>query len=225
MDSSEAAKQAAIEALKSGPQDLNGYIEYIKAVWVDGGWVMIPLFLLTVLIYFEAVGLTIRLNRTGVRKVRSEVWGEWLRNPLKGVGHVGEVIRYVTAEGMIHDKLMSRIAAVRLNLIPAVNQRILMLGVLVTVAPLMGLLGTVIGMLTTFKGLGSAAGQTVDMVAEGISVALITTQTGLMIAIPGYIFIGQVIKKRNEYNGFLTQLEVQAVQICAKHKNSDSAGA
>jgi len=60
----------------------------------------------------------------------------------------------------------------------------------------MGLLGTVMGMLTTFKGIASSGGnQTVDMVAEGISTALITTQTGLMIALPG-LFLNMLIRRR-----------------------------
>ncbi|HSH09509.1 MAG TPA: MotA/TolQ/ExbB proton channel family protein, partial [Oceanipulchritudo sp.] len=86
------------------------------------------------------------------------------------------------------------------------------LSILVTIAPLMGLLGTVIGMLTTFRGLATSSGQAVDLVAEGIRVALITTQTGLMIAIPGYIFISMVIRSRNTYLAFLAELETTVVQ-------------
>ena len=95
---------------------------------------------------------------------------------------------------------------------PNTGQRIVVLSILVTIAPLMGLLGTVIGMLTTFRGLATASGQAVDLVAEGIRVALITTQTGLMIAIPGYIFISLVIRSRNTYLAFLAELETTVVQ-------------
>ena len=83
----------------------------------------------------------------------------------------------------------------------------------------MGLLGTVIGMLTTFQGLATSSGQTVDLVADGIRVALITTQTGLMIAIPGYLMIYAVIKRRNEFVAFLAQVENLALQYGAKNNS------
>ena len=60
----------------------------------------------------------------------------------------------------------------------------------VSTAPLLGLLGTVTGMLSTFHALAIGAGgqKTMDMVAGGISEALITTETGLVIALPGLFF-------------------------------------
>ena len=84
--------------------------------------------------------------------------------------------------------------------------------VLVTVSPLMGLLGTVIGMLSTFSAMATSAGKTIDLVADGIRVALITTQTGLIIAIPGYILIYLILRRRNSYNVFLSQLENLVIQ-------------
>ncbi|MCF7855263.1 MAG: MotA/TolQ/ExbB proton channel family protein [Candidatus Pacebacteria bacterium] len=65
------------------------------------------------------------------------------------------------------------------------SYRFYVMGALVTAAPLLGLLGTVLGMITTFTGVGLQSGQTADMVAGGISRALITTQAGLVAALPG----------------------------------------
>ncbi len=57
-------------------------------------------------------------------------------------------------------------------------------------APLLGLLGTVAGMLKTFTALGLKQGvDSIDLVASGISEALITTETGLSIAIVGLVAI------------------------------------
>ena len=79
---------------------------------------------------------------------------------------------------------------------------------LVSVAPLMGLLGTVMGMLTTFKGIASSGGnQTVDMVADGISTALITTQTGLMIALPGLFLILMVRRRMRNIGDSINRME------------------
>lgn len=63
-------------------------------------------------------------------------------------------------------------------------------GMLIAAAPLLGLLGTVMGMLTTFESLATRAGeQTANQVADGVSMALITTQTGLTIAIPALFML------------------------------------
>jgi len=60
-----------------------------------------------------------------------------------------------------------------------------MLAVLVAVAPLLGLLGTVLGMVGTFQAVGVRHADTAVMVADGIGQALVTTQIGLVAALPG----------------------------------------
>jgi biopolymer transport protein ExbB len=62
-----------------------------------------------------------------------------------------------------------------------------MLGTLATISPLLGLLGTVVGMITAFTGLSEVTGANPDVLAEGISQALITTAFGLFIAVPGLV--------------------------------------
>ena len=61
-----------------------------------------------------------------------------------------------------------------------------MLGVIKPVAPLLGLLGTVVGMISVFASYQMDPANTSDFLASGISQALITT-AGLMIAVPGII--------------------------------------
>ena len=82
---------------------------------------------------------------------------------------------------------------------------------LVAVAPLLGLLGTVIGMVEMFgsmQGLGSAAGETT--VAGGISTALVTTQLGLVIAAPGlfasYMLNRQQLRRERDVNAVVKAL-------------------
>ncbi len=68
------------------------------------------------------------------------------------------------------------------------------------VAPLLGLLGTVNGMIGTFSALTGAGGLAPDAgVAGGISEALVSTQMGLFVAIPG-LFVGRVLDGRQRRN-------------------------
>ncbi len=61
------------------------------------------------------------------------------------------------------------------------------IAVLAAIAPLLGLLGTVLGMIETFDVISVFGTGNARAMAGGISVALITTQTGLLVAIPGLI--------------------------------------
>jgi biopolymer transport protein ExbB len=67
------------------------------------------------------------------------------------------------------------------------EQQLSILRALVACSPLLGLLGTVKGMITTFIALGGRGVASMDMLSVGISEALITTQVGLVVAIPGLV--------------------------------------
>jgi biopolymer transport protein ExbB len=86
--------------------------------------------------------------------------------------------------------------------------------VCVSAAPLVGLLGTVTGMLATFGALASGSGgeKTMGLVAKGISEALITTETGLVVALPGLFFQYQLSRKYDQYKAFLAHLETVCTQ-------------
>lgn len=67
--------------------------------------------------------------------------------------------------------------------------------ILAATAPLLGLFGTVSGMVETFRVIGMYGMGNAQAMASGIREAMITTQAGLLVAIPG-IFIGQILKKK-----------------------------
>ena len=76
--------------------------------------------------------------------------------------------------------------------INAIQREFGLLNSMVTAAPLLGLLGTVVGMVETFRGLSNVSGM--EVISSGISKALLTTQLGLVIALPG--IFGLVYLKR-----------------------------
>ena len=72
------------------------------------------------------------------------------------------------------------------------------IALLATVAPLLGLLGTVSGMVTTFSVIAEFGTGNARALASGISEALITTQTGLVVAVPG-LFLASFLIRRSNY--------------------------
>ena len=67
--------------------------------------------------------------------------------------------------------------------------------ILASLAPVLGLLGTVEGMITTFKTLASVGGGDAAALGAGISEALITTQGGLLVSIPSLLAGGILFRK------------------------------
>ena len=72
------------------------------------------------------------------------------------------------------------------------------LEVIIAIAPLLGLLGTATGLFTVFEGVGNGEENTEDM-AQGISEALITTVSGLAVAVPAVIAHGYFNRKIESY--------------------------
>ena len=72
----------------------------------------------------------------------------------------------------------------------SLNDYLALIGVLAAIAPFLGLLGTVTGMIATFDVLAVFGTGNAKAMAGGISEALITTQTGLLVAIPGLYMKG-----------------------------------
>jgi biopolymer transport protein ExbB len=70
------------------------------------------------------------------------------------------------------------------------RQRRMALGAMIAAAPLLGLLGTVSGMVLTFENLsGKAANKTMEALARGISEVLVATESGLVVAIPALLLV------------------------------------
>lgn len=169
---------------------------------------MILLALLAVLIYTTGVQLLVFLRKGNIQLGHEQEWLLWIQEPAKAQGRAGEIIRY-TQEGVHSAKqVRNRFNEVRLSLLDSVEQRLVFLSTLIAAAPLMGLLGTVIGMLGTFAAISLGAGsETAGLVAAGISEALISTQTGLFVALPGIFLVLLIRRRKHNVEAALARIE------------------
>jgi biopolymer transport protein ExbB len=181
-------------------------------IWLDGGILMLPMAALAILIYWTALDLYFRISRKQFLAATPKQLSEWVAAPENATPRIREIIEFCNYQIQSLKQLRERFQEARSAYIPRIDRRIRFLAILVSISPLMGLLGTVMGMLTTFDGLTLYAGRTLDLVAAGISEALITTQTGLMIAIPGMVLLFMVQRRRNQLHILLVHLESLAMQ-------------
>src|SRR6185503_3342214 len=127
--------------------------------------------------------------------------------PAIAPARIRELIRYTQDEIQSVRDVEGRFREVEATQVTEMDRRVAFLNVLVIAAPLFGLLGTVLGMLLTFKAIGVGGSSTSEIIAKGISEALVATQTGMMVAIPGLMLAYVAKRWRNEYVGFLARLE------------------
>lgn len=122
--------------------------------------------------------------------------GRVLAAGLRNVGHSREVMKESIEEAgsfVTHD----------------LNRYLTTLGTIASIAPLMGLFGTVIGMIEIFGSQTPGSGNP-QQLAQGISIALYNTGFGIFIAIPSVIFWRHF---RALVDGFVVEMEQQAVRL------------
>lgn len=186
---------------------MNAILQQMWHTWSTGGWVMPALAVLALITYATAGRLLIYLYHRGLTKATDARLRQWVGQPDQAPGNLRELIRYSQAEVRSLTEIEGRFREVEAAKIPEVDRRLAFLNIMVVSAPLFGLLGTVSGMLLTFKAIGIGGSSTSEVIARGISEALVATQTGMMVAIPGLLLAHVAKRWRNEYVAFLARLE------------------
>ncbi len=90
------------------------------------------------------------------------------------------------------------------------------LAIIGSVSPLMGLMGTVIGIMNVFLGITSAGGSSIMAVAPGVGEALITTVAGLAVAIPAVIAYNHFVSELNLVSGELEGFSSEFIGTLAR---------
>jgi biopolymer transport protein TolQ len=98
----------------------------------------------------------------------------------------------------------------------ALSQGIGMLAVIGTVSPLLGLLGTVIGVMDAFLGITISGSSNIMSVAPGIAEALITTVAGLVVAIPAVFGYNHFVTRLNLVSGELEGFSSEFIGTLAR---------
>lgn len=177
------------------------------AIWVAGGWGMAAIAFNAMVTFGLATRIALNLMSKGYG-VRESTWRSWVEDPSKAKGSVGAII--MRAMSQPDYSLTAQVfEGVRATETAPFVRDLRVMKVTVGTAPLLGLFGTVTGMLATFSALATGSGgeKTMAQIAQGISEALITTETGLIVALPG-LFVHYLLARSHErYKAFLARVE------------------
>jgi biopolymer transport protein ExbB len=186
-----------------------------------GGVVMYPLLacsLVSLTFIIERSLFWIREKRRADNTVVDEVLElarlqEYQKIKARAEGAVDYVVRVLVC-GLVHREfsLSKAMEMAAMDEIKRMKRYLPVLDTLITAAPLLGILGTVIGIIHSFDMLGQAGIQDPQAVTSGIAQALITTAAGLMIAIftlfPYNYFMSKVEKAAVRIEKYATSLEI-----------------
>ena len=149
----------------------------------EGGWVFWALIGLSFGIGFSLLSIRHYLKFPDAPYLSPTQWRQLLIKPAGGRDLLDSLQREIN-----EPKRGSQLMEIEQRIFSVIKRRISFAFILIGTAPLVGLLGTVTGMFTTFDGMARSSSMTqVDIISKGISEALITTQTGLVICVPSFI--------------------------------------
>lgn len=160
----------------------------------QGGWLIWPILVASV------VALAIVVERLWTLRRGNIAPHSLLSNPqsyamappaeaaqIENQGILGRVLAEAMQAGPTRTEREAALAGQSANVVRYLERNLELLGVIAAAAPLMGLLGTVIGMIDVFGTLMIHGSGNASLLAGGIGQALVTTATGLLVAIPALV--------------------------------------
>lgn len=145
---------------------------------------------------------------------RKSIDEELSSGSLKSGSPLYEINEIISDSSLNQEKLENKIEAVLSNTEPVYEKNLSTVKLLAAVAPLLGLLGTVIGMIETFQAITLFGTGDPKLMADGISQALVTTMLGLITAVP-LLFVHNQLDTRSRE--IVQIIEEQAIgRIAAK---------
>lgn len=196
------------------------YLDIVWDYWRSGGWLMIPLSLVCFLILYRYITLWHSLKsslasppdfvinlRKHLEKKPVCSTSEWLLTVPGAKARMMYHLLVYLRKGLSFQEGYQQCKNTELA---TYSHSFTVLGALVVAAPLLGLLGTVLGMIGTFDAVAQRSSETTQMVSVGISQALITTQAGLVAALPGTFGAAHLFRL---FNRFKNDLDVNERQL------------
>lgn len=189
----------------------------LLTLFSDGGLMMYPLVLCSMvgLGVIIAKFFTLQIAHRGTARVLEEVGEMALAGDISGAIQIARDtpgpasaillagLRRIQGKRMIAGELEAAIATTGTVEMAFLERGLVILATIANVAPLMGFLGTVAGMIQAFASIEAAGNVDPTLVAGGIKVALLTTAAGLIIAVPVNI----------AYNFFVTRIDQLIVDM------------
>lgn len=192
-------------------------LELVKA----GGWLMVPILLCSIIAMAIVVERfwALRRDRIAPENLVAQV-GQWARSgelseerlrAMRRGSSLGRVLAAgLGARDRSREVMKESIENIGRHVVHDLERYLNALGTIAAITPLLGLLGTVIGMIKVFAVITSQGVGDPGVLASGISEALLTTAAGLTVAIPALMFHRYF---RGRIDGLVVTMEAEALKM------------
>jgi biopolymer transport protein ExbB len=188
---------------------------------VSGGWIMLPIILCSILAFTIIVERlwVLRQNKIAPKNLVHQILKLHSQNRINSDAidklHNNSLLGQILAAGlrnMHYDReiMKESIEEAGRQVVMELEHYINTLGTVAAITPLLGLLGTVIGMIKVFAVITSLGVGDPKVLADGISEALLTTAAGLSVAIPSLMFYRYFTGRVDK---LLLKMEAQAIYL------------
>lgn len=180
-------------------------IEKAGDYFIQGGWIMFPIAAVSIAMWAMIIDRLRAFSRMtagdisiheAIGRIRDSQAGSCRREGMRA-SLVDSYTKERSGDPRLDREILGHCAMRQRQ---GLSRHLTIIAVMAGIAPLLGLLGTVLGMIETFDVIALFGTGNARAMAGGISVALITTQTGLLVAIPG-LFLSGVLSRRARHLG------------------------
>ncbi len=205
----------------SSTADLSGY-QLLKKYFIDGSWIFMSFVLVCLILglafCIERI-LTLNIATTNTDKLLARIDENLKNNDINGAMEVCKSTPGPTAsilyEGLKNaddgpeavEKAVVSYGSVQMGLL---ERGLVWISLFIAIAPMLGFMGTVIGMIQAFDRIEAVGDLSPSVVAGGIKVALLTTVFGLITAIILQIFYNYIV---NKIDGIVNKMEDASIAL------------
>ena len=214
-------------------EESKGFHQAIKEQFIQGGWQFMGIVLLCLIlglaVSIERI-ITLNLATTDTNKLLSDV-DDALKNK-GGVNAAKEIckntrgpVASIFTQGLMRasegiemvEKSIISYGSVEMG---KLEKGMVWISLFISLAPMLGFMGTVIGMIGAFDAIAEAGDVSPSLVAGGIKIALLTTVGGLIVAVILQLFYNYLVSKIDSLVNIMEDASISLVDILVKNKLS-----
>lgn len=187
----------------------------------SGGWIMLPIVLCSIIavaIVIERLW-TLRASRISPPNLLAQVWqckqDQQMNHDKMTKLRAGSPLGQILAAGLANSRhgremMKESIQEAGVKVVNELERYLTPLGTIAAITPLLGLLGTVLGMIEIFGAFMDSGMANAPQLAGGIAKALVTTAAGLFVAIPA-VFFHRFLQRR--VDELVVNMEQEAIKL------------
>lgn len=227
----EVVEEPAPAMVEDEPEVEQTFHQVVKEQFIAGGWQFMGIVLLCLIlglaVAIERI-ITLNLATTNTKKLLDKVEGALSSG---GVDAAKEVCRNtqgpvasIFVQGLMRmsegvDMVEKSIIAYGSVEMGKLEKGMIWISLFISMAPMLGFMGTVIGMIGAFDAIAEAGDVSPALVAGGIKIALLTTVGGLIVAVILQLFYNYLVSKIDSLVNSMEDASISLVDILVKHSS------